>query len=171
MSSNSSFSGNENNFLPEAFIFPADPETQAVKIWQYLNQIAAATNSKDSGLYNNLDTISGQQFLPIFNANGNTNLEYRDVIRKVIDFGALPNAGAKSVAHGINVANTNFSVTRVYAAATQPGNSWIPIPFASPTLNLNISLELTATNITITTGINRTAYTRCFVIVEYITIP
>ncbi len=166
MSSN--FTGNIN-ILPETYIIPEDLAEKDIKLRDYLNDIATATNSKDSGLYDAVETETGQQFVPIFSTDTASNATYRGVIRKVIDFGALPNAGAKTIAHGITF-TSDQSVTKLYAAATTPGTSWIPIPFASPTLNLNISLELDATNITITTGVNRTAYTRCFVVVEWISV-
>ncbi len=166
MSSN--FTGNPNNILPQTYIIPEEEEQKDLKLRQYLNDIATATNSKDSGIYDGVETVTGQQFLPTFSTQTSSSATYRGVLRKVIDFGALPN-GTKSVAHGITF-TSDQSVTKLYAAATIPGTSWIPIPFASPTLNLNISLEMDATNIIITTGINRTAYTRSFVVIEWISV-
>lgn len=163
----SSYTGNSNNFLQETYIIPDDPSEKDLKLRDYLGDIATATNTKDSGIYDAVETITGQKFLPTFSTSTASNLNYRSVFRKVIDFGSLPNSTSKSVAHGITI-DSNFSLTKLYAAATNPSTSFIPIPFASPTLNLNISLELTATNVVITTGSNRTAYTRCFVIIEYI---
>ena len=167
MSSN--FTGNTTNLLPQTYIIPDDPDEKDLKIRQYLNNIALATNTKDSGIYNSTETITGQQFLPTFSTQTASNATYRGVLRKVIDFGSLPSASSKTVAHGITFTNKQ-SVTKLYAAATIPGSSWIPLPFASPTLNLNISLEMDATNIIITTGIDRTAYTRCFVVVEFMSV-
>lgn len=166
MSSN--FTGNLNNFLPQDFIIPDDPGQKDLMLRNYLNSIATATNSKDSGIYDAVETITGQQYLPTFNTNTAANATYRSVLRKVIDFGALPNATSKSVAHNITF-NTNFSVTRIYGAATDPTNTWIPLPFASPTLANNISLEATSTNIVIITGSNRTNFTRSFIVVEWMT--
>jgi len=163
----SSFTGNPNSFLPQTFIIPAEEEEKDLKLTQYLNQIATATNSKDSGYYNPIETITGQQFLPLYNTQTGANATYRGVFRTVVDFGPLPNAATKNVAHGIPVTST-YSITRLYGAATQPNTSFLPLPFASPVLNQNISLTMNATNISITTGINRSAYTRCYVIVEYI---
>ena len=165
----SSFTGNQNNFLPQTFIIPEDPSEKDLKLGQYLNQIATATNSKDSGFYDAVETITGQQFLPLYGTQKGSSATYRSVLRKVIDFGALPNATSKAVAHGIVIGST-FSATKIYGGSTNPSTSLIPLPFASPTLNLNISLEIDATNVTITTGTNRTAYTRTFVIIEYITV-
>ena len=164
----SDFTGNSTALLPQTYIIPEDPAEKDLKIRQYLNNIASATNTKDSGIYDSVETITGQRFLPTFSTETASSATYRGVLRKVIDFGALP-SGTKSIAHGITFTNEQ-SVTKLYAAATTPGTSWIQIPFASPTLNLNISLEMDATNIIIATGVDRTAYTRCFVVVEYMSI-
>ena len=165
----SSFSGNPNNILPENYIIPEDPGQKDLMLRLYLNSIASATNTKDSGIYDAVDTVTGQQFLPTFSSTTASNVSYRGVLRKVFDFGALPNATTKTLAHGITLTADN-SVTKMYAAATDPSTTWIPIPFASPTLNLNISLEMDATNITITTGVDRTGFTRCFVVIEWISV-
>jgi len=163
----SSFNGNPNNLLPQTYIIPEDEEEKDLKIRQYLNDIATATNTKDSGIYDAVETITGQSFLPLFSTQTGANATYRTVFRKVIDFGALPNTTTKSVAHGITFGST-FSATKIYGASTNPGTSWIPLPYASPTAANNIELNLDATNVNVITGSNRTAYTRTFIIVEYI---
>ena len=163
----SSFTGNANNLLPQTYIIPDDPEEKDLKIRQYFNDIATATNTKDSGIYDAIETITGQSFLPLFSTQTGANATYRTVFRKVIDFGALPNTTTKSVAHGITIGST-FSATKVYGAATDPSTSFIPLPYASPTAANNIELNLDGTNVNVTTGSDRTGYTRCFVIVEYI---
>lgn len=165
MSSN--FTGNPNNLLPQTYIIPDDPSEKDVKLRQYLNDIATATNSKDSGIYDATETITGQQFLPVFSTQSASSTNYRTVFRKVFDFGALPNTGTTSLAHNITFGST-FSVTKLYAGATDPGTEWIQIPYASPTLANNIEINLDATNINIITGSNRSNFTRCFVVVEFI---
>lgn len=165
--SSSSFTGNPNNILPTNYIIPENLEQKDIKLRQYLNDIASATNTKDSGLYDAIETITGQQFLPTFSTQTQANATYRTVFRKVIDFGALPNTATKSVAHGITFGST-LSATKIYGAATDPATLWIPLPYASPTLANNIELNLDATNVNVITGSNRTNFTRCFIILEYI---
>lgn len=171
----SSFTGDPNNFLPESYIFPEDdfPEYD-VKLRQSLNNIASAVNTKDSGLYTDEETITGQQFLPTFSTDTSSNLNYRDVFRKVIDFGALPNAVSKSVPHGISTTQ-NYSIVRLYGAATEPGVSTITQGITIPHVNLatpsaGVQIDMNATNIIITTTTNYSIFTRCFVVVEYIKI-
>jgi len=167
-------SGNSNNLLPENYIFPEiDTEEYDVKVRQYLNIMAIAVNSKDSGLYNNEEVLTGQQFLPTFSTQTATNMNFRDVFRMVVDFGALPNAATKSVAHGI-VTTQDYSIVKLYGVATDPGvttiTSALPIPFLNVGAPGNgVQLDMDATNINIsTTSAAFTVYTRCFVVIEYI---
>lgn len=165
MSSN--FSGNPNNILPEDYIIPNEPSQKDVKLREYFNNIATAVNTKDSGIYNELIIITGQQFLPLFSREAGYNAIYRTVFRKVVDFGALPNSSTKSVAHNIPNITTDYSITKLYGASTNPGNQFISLPYASPTLAKNIELYVDTTNVNVVTGNNRTAFTRTFIIIEY----
>lgn len=163
-----SFTGNPGSLLPTDFLIPTDKEDLEVKLRTYFNQIAYSVNEKETGIYDEEITVTGGQFIPTYSTQTQASATSRPILRKTFSTGALPNATSSTTAHNLTL-DTNFSVVRLYGAATNPTNSWIPIPFASPTLNQNISLELNSTNIIITTGIDRTAYTRSFVVVEYIT--
>lgn len=164
----SSFADSTNNFLPLTYIIPDEESERNLKLRDYLNSIASATNTKESGYYDSIITLNGQQFFPTFSTSTASNANYRDVYRKVIDTGGLPNNTSKSVAHGIPF-SSSYSVTRIYGAATSPNTTWIPLPYASPTLANNISLEANNTNVVITTGSDRTSFTRSFVVIEWIT--
>ncbi len=172
----SSFPGNPNNFLPESHIFPEDDDEEYdIKLREYLNNISAVVNTKDSGIYTDEEVITGQQFLPVFSTDTSSSLNFREVFRKVIDFGVLPNAAVKSVAHGITTTQ-NFSIVRLYGTATNPGVSTMIVALPIPTVNTlvpgnAIELFMDATNINIrTTSASFIAFTRCFVVVEYIKI-
>lgn len=170
----SSLNGSINNFIPESYIFPEDnDEEYDVKLRQYLNNISSAVNTKDSGLYTDEEVVTGKQFLPLFSTDTSTSLNYRNVFRKVIDFGALPNAGTKTVSHGITTTQ-DFSIIRLYGVATAPGVSTllnsVPIPYVNvgtPTNGVELSMD--ATNIVMkTTTATFIIYIRSFVVVEYI---
>ena len=142
-----------------------------VRLYQNLNRMALSVNVKDSGYYDTQEFVTGQQFFPLpgLTSAGTRFPDYRQTFRKVINFGALPNTGTTNVAHGITCdANTIF--TRIYGVATDPtgGFSYLPLPYASSTAANNIELSVTGTNVSITTGIDRTAYTVCYVIVEFL---
>jgi len=142
-----------------------------VRLYQNLNNMAQALNVKDSAIYNTQEFVNGQLYFanPALNSTSTTAPRMRQVMRKVINFGALPNTGTKTAAHGITV-NSSTTLTRAYASASDTtGNNYIPIPYASPTLVNNIELKVDGTNVTIITGSNRSAFTVCYVVVEYLT--
>lgn len=138
------------------------------RLRQSVNNINNAVNLKDTGFYILDEIANGQLFFPDPALTSKTARlpTFRNVFRKVINFGALPNTAAKTVAHGITI-DASFTFTRIYGTATNPNTSFIPIPYASPTAANNIEISVDTTNVTITTGSNRTAYTVTYVILEW----
>jgi hypothetical protein len=143
-----------------------------VRMYQNINNMILALNLKDTGIYNTSPFINSQVFFPNPSLNSSTSQtpEFRQVYRTVINFGALPNAATKSVAHTITcTSNTTF--TRIYATAskTTAPFSYIPIPYSSTVAAAdNVELYVDATNVNITTAINYSAYTTTYVILEYL---
>lgn len=142
-----------------------------VNLQQQLNNIALLLNIKDTGYYPLEEFICSQAYFPNPSLTSTTAQQpvLRQVFRKIINFGALPN-GTKSVAHGISgiATNADFAITRLYGAASDPSTTFIPLPYSSTTLNQNIELNADTTNINITSGIDRTGFTTCFVVIEYL---
>lgn len=130
-----------------------------VRMYQNLNQIALGVNSRDIAEYNTQETVCGQTFYP-----NSTSKEQRSVYRKTVDFGALPNATTKSVAHGISF-NSGCSVTRFYGGASNTSSLlYIPLPTTGVTLSAD------STNISITTTTNMSGYNLTYVVIEYLKI-
>lgn len=142
-----------------------------VRLYQNLNRMAMAVNLKDSAIYDTSEFINGQTFFPnpALTSSSGTVPVLRQVFRKVVNFGALPNAGVKSVAHGLTI-NGAVTFTRIYGTASETTSLlYIPLPYASPTaLNLNIELSVTATNVVVTTAVDYSAYTVCYIVLEYL---
>ena len=141
-----------------------------VRLYQNLNNMAVSTNLKDAGYYNTQEFVNGQQFFPNPANSSQTAVQpdFRSVFRMIVNFGALPNAGTKSVAHGIAM-TSSFSFTRIYATATNPTTpKFIPIPYASNSANSSVEINVDGTNVNITTAANLTAYTITYVILEYL---
>lgn len=177
-------------FVPTSFIWDVaritdiDVNSQEfkellVRLYQNVVNIANVLNIKDSAYYNTLEFVNGQLFFPnpLFDSQTAQSPVYRQVLRKVINFGTLPNTATKSVAHGITciafsagpppIPGTTF--TRIYAAASDTtGLTYIPIPYASPTAANNIELNVDSSNVNITTGSNRSNFNVCYVILEYL---
>lgn len=146
-----------------------------VVLSQRINDISLQINLKDTGIYSQQEFVNSQVYFPnpaLSSLTAQTPTQ-RQVFRKVINFidgtvvTSLPNTGTTSVAHGITIdANTSF--TRIYGAATDPSTSFIPLPYASPTLADNIEVDVDAANVNITTGSNRTNYTLAYIVLEYL---
>lgn len=151
-----------------------------IKMRNVIGNIALTLNYKDTGLYTLEEYICSQLYfsdpsIGSTSTNQPSTINKRDVFRKVINFGALPNTAAKTVAHDITInataTATLFSLTRLYGAATDPtlgAVKSIPLPYASPTAANCIELSIDKDNVIITTGSNRTAFTKCYVVIEYI---
>lgn len=141
-----------------------------VRLRQSINNIAMVLNIKDSGYYPLQEFVNGQVFFPdpTLSSSTPTAPVFRQVFRKIINFGGLPNTGTTSVAHGLTI-TSGFTFTRIYACASDiTGSDYIPIPYASPTDASNIELRVDATDVIITTGSDRTAFTVCYVVLEFI---
>ncbi len=135
-----------------------------VRLYQNIGSIATALNIKDSAYYSLGEFVNGQLFFPSPALSSETQsvARFRQVTRLVINFGALPNTGTKSVAHGLTP-NSSWTFTRIYATASDTtGLTYIPIP------SLRANLTVDATNVNITTTANLTNYNVCYVILEYL---
>lgn len=160
----------DTNQLEDINVNSDDFKELLVRMYQNLNNMAVAVNLKDSAFYNNTqEFVTGGQFFanPALSSASMQSPALRPVFRTVVNFGALPAAGTKSVAH--NIAPTaSYTFTRIYGCATNPSTSYIPLPYASPTLANNIELNADATFVNITVGVDRSAYTITYIVLEYI---
>lgn len=141
-----------------------------VILYQNINKISIALNLKDSGYYNTSQFVNGQMFFPnpANTSATQTYAAFRQVLRTVVNFGALPNTGTKSVPHHIPV-TAAYTFTRIYGAASDTtGLNYIPLPYGSVAGN-DVELDVDATNVTIVTGDNKSNFNVTYVILEYIT--
>lgn len=88
-----------------------------------------------------------------------------DLYEKTVDFGALPNATSKSVAHGIAGLAT---MVNIYGFAKNPTNNvQIALPFVDITAGGNISFLVSANNIIIIDANDMSVYTQAYVSIRY----
>lgn len=150
-----------------------DPQLQEilVRLYQNLNLMAIAVNTKDTGYYVTSEFVNGQLFFPnpINNSSTATTPTFRQVWRKVINYATnLPNTGTATIPHNIPI-NTGFTFTRIYATASDTtGLNYIPIPYASASGTSNIEIRIDATNVYITTASNRTNFNQTYIVLEFI---
>jgi hypothetical protein len=149
-----------------------------LRLYQNINKIAIALNLKDSGLYSQTEFVNGQQWCPINEITNFTgvvasndskvNADPRQVYRKIVFCGALLNAAAKTIPHGIVITDTTKFV-RMYGAAntinTIPTKLYKPIPCTGVD---PIDLLVDETNITLITTTNMTAFNEVWVVLEYL---
>ncbi len=182
MANNSSINSQANfgSFVPSTFIWDSqqvqeldiDPQFKRLllKLYSNLNTMQIALNKKDFGDYTEAEVLNGQTYFPVpgLNSLSSTQPEQRQVFRTTINFGPLLNTSAKSVPHNINI-DSGYSFTRIYGASTNSNQTkFIPLPYASPTLVENIKLDVTDTNVVITTGSDRTEFINTYCVLEYI---
>lgn len=142
-----------------------------VSLSNAIDDISTQTNIRDIGYYITEISLCGQQFFPNLALSSNTQQAptFRSVYRQVVDFGALPNNGTKVVAHNITLIDANTIFTRIYGTATNQATFvGIPVPNSNPITMETTSIEITATDVEITTDWDGTPFNQCFVIIEFI---
>lgn len=152
------FSSQEfESYVPVYDAIPEKWEESRDFIVEHLKKISNAVNTREIGFYLDQELLSGKAFIPSsLNVSG-TSQQFRTILRKVIDCGALV-AGVKSVAHGITF-DINFTLIDLWVSAT---NS---VTFNAITMSDPQNVTMDATNINITSP---GAYDRSFAFVEYI---
>ena len=99
----------------------------------------------------------------------NTHQEWidgKDIYRKVVNFGALPNATTKQVAHGIT--NLNFVISYKILAKNPTYNYYLSVPATNPVgLAYTVAAYIDNTNVIVQSGDNKSGYSICYVIIEY----
>ena len=151
------------SYLPVYDAAPDTWEEERQFLVEQLKKVSNAVNDREIGYFLNEILLTGKAWFP----KGSASQVFRPALRVIVDFGTLPNASAKYVAHNI----PNFAaltLTEFGARATNPGVAGLSIPYASPTLNKNIQLDITSTDVVITTAIDYSAYTVTYVVIEYI---
>lgn len=156
------------SFVPVYDMVPEKWEDARQFLVEHLKKISNAVNIREIGWYLDEELLSGGAFIPGVTIPGNNPANYRQIFRKVIDFGPLPNTGTKTIPHGITFDN-NFTLLHLYGAATQPSSNAIPLPYIEVAVTPgNIQLYMNTTHVIVITESNRSAYTRCFITIEYI---
>lgn len=132
---------------------------------------ADAINIKENATYITSEQQTAQSwFNPSTASETSIRANTRGGFRMVVNFGALPNAGSKSVPHNIPITSA-YSATLVVGAATNPTATgtnpiWIPVPRVDATDP--VAIYVTPTNVVITTITDLSAFTVCYVVLEYL---
>jgi hypothetical protein len=94
-------------------------------------------------------------------------IDGRPVYQKTINFGALPNATQKLVAHGISNLDYTIDVWGIALNPNSASHSILTVPAPSTSTNV-VTVYTTDTNVGVTTGGDRSAYTICYITIVYV---
>ena len=178
-----SFSPSEtrDQHLSPSVTIPKEWEEARFFLEQYLLRTAEMVNIREIAQYQDVslasgvnisETITGQAwFTP-----GDPN-KFRYGSRTVINItgGLNDNGGGiatQTQAHGITT-TANTRLTRIYGAATDPGasslTSALPIPYTDvDAIAGGIELFVDATNVNLRYGVDYSAYTEAYVVLEWL---
>ncbi len=157
------------SYLPAYDTIPEKWEEARGVIVEHLKIISNEINIREIGWFLDQELLSGKAFIPTQQQidQGSTSQSYRTVLRKVIDFGTLPNFGTKTVPHEI-IFDGNFSLIQMFLSATDPVNLlafglmyWSNDPGS-------IILNMDSNDVIVTTASDYSDYTRSYVVIEYI---
>ena len=138
-----------------------------IRLVMNANRQNLAINSKDTAIYDVLETITGQTYFPA-PTRTTQRAAYRKCFVVINPAGALVWPGVTTIPHGLTL-NTALMITDLWGVAADPAtNTYLKLPYASATLVNNIELNITGANIVITPGKDRTAFTKVYIVIEYL---
>lgn len=148
-------------FLPTSTFFPEDFDEFRVKFLELYRNIANTTNTREIGIYDFTEFLSGEQWPTI----GNPQVK-RHTFRKIFSIGAIGPGVTVLTAHGLTGVT---AYTHIYGTAITAVPDNRPIPFASATLVTDqIQIQVGAVNITIVNGATAPGITSALVVLEYL---
>lgn len=137
----------ENSFIRSSDYFPDDPEQLQIKLTEMYSKMASSINSKEIGLYEQTEQLTGQLW---YNLSDQQKL--RNGYRRVYPFSNIPSGGTLTTPHGLqNV--TQF--TKISGVSFDVTGFSKPLPYAEsnvPPLGYQIDLYVDLTNIYIKNG-------------------
>lgn len=158
-----------DTYIPVYNDIPENWEESRQFLVEQTREMTNGINAREVAIYVEDEQLTGGQFVK----GTATPPQFRNIFRKVVPFGALPNAGAKSVPHNITLSPDTLIIKHHAWGNDLVGNLSIPIPYVN-VLNPadGVQIERIGANITITTTTgNYINYTSTFVILEYIQEP
>lgn len=151
----------DNDLTVDSLPFNSDQTRFFMEIYLKMNEIISTLNNKDSSIYSNESFyMSGKWYIDADPENP------KQMIRKVISFGALPNTALKSVAHEINGANP---IDATWIVIPVCGRSFNPtLGVTIPIYNPDTYMVIDYTNVNITTTADLSQFTTTEIILLYI---
>ena len=146
-----------DTYIPVYDVVPEEWPQARQFLVEHLKKITTGVNNREVGTFYDVEVLSGKRFIPADNSQ-----EPRSVLRKVIDVGTLANSGTTTEPHGLTV-DANFTLVAMWGGTTDP------VAFTAASMpNQDINLSLDSSNIIVTTTSDYSAYTRSYVIIEFL---
>ena len=148
-------------YLQTSVFFPDDFDEFRVKFLSLYRDIANNVNSRQIGVYDLQDFLTGEQWF----VSGDPQKK-RQTFRKVFQLGAIAPGAISTTAHGI----TNISAfTHIYGTAITSVVDYRPIPFASTNLvSDQIMVLADSINLNVYNGASAPAITSAIVVLEFL---
>lgn len=153
-------SQNLESYVPVYDAAPKTWEEGMPFIVEQLKKLANAVNAREIGFFLDQELLSGKSFIPGVNivSDGGSSQQFRTILRKVITFPGL-SIGLNKQPHGVTV-DANFSLIQMFGGATNAtALTGEPLPNGADNITYDV------TNIYVTVA---AAYTRCWIVMEYI---
>lgn len=146
-------------YLQTSIYFPEEFEEFRVKFLEVFRSISNTVNSRQIGLFDLTEFITGEQWFIL----GNAQVK-RTTFRKVFSIGAIGAGVTLNTAHGLTGVT---AYTHIYGTAVTAFPDFRPIPYASVTaVNQQIEIRVDATNIIISNGAAAPNITSAIVVLE-----
>lgn len=150
-----------NTYIPQFTDYHVDDDQLRSALSKRDTQIAIALNYKANGVFEKVETQTGEQFFSETTDQNRKQFSFR----KTFTFGAIAPGGTTSFNHGIT---TILRFTHIYGTCITSVVDYRPIPHASVTLNANIEVIVTATTVTVNNGAASPAITSGLIVLEYL---
>lgn len=151
-----------NTYLTTTRDFDQDDVNLRILLNQMYVEIANALNLKSNGIFEIVETQTGEQFF----GSSTDQQKKRFSFRKVFSFGAVAASGTETIAHNIN--NLSF-FTHIYGTCVTDVIDYRPIPYAAITaVTDQIEVKVDSTNIIIDNGSTAPNITSGIIVLEYI---
>ncbi len=157
------------SYVPVYDVVPEKWEDARPFLVETLKKMSNAINIREIGYFIDDETLTGQSFIPSVNTPTGSSQQFRSVLRMEINFGALPAAGTKSMAHNIFV-DGNFSLVNMYLAATKQTVPYkaFSLQYFSITTPGDIILYMDATKVYVTVTTDYSSYNQAYICIEYL---
>lgn len=152
-------------FLKTSIYFPDEFSEFKVTLEELYSSIANVTNSREVGIFDPIEFITGEQWFTAGNPQ-----KKRSTFRKVFSVGAIATGATSTTAHSITGFSTLTFTFIGGTAITDAGTfNKVPIPYVSATaVNEQIQIDADDTNFRIINGAGADNITSALVVLEYL---